>query len=482
MDDGNVRHTPSEADDGRRSSARVVLSGWLAVAAVLAYLCRNSIAVAEKTIRSDLEISEETMGLIMGPAFFWTYALFQIPGGLLGQRFGSRRCLSVFNAFSSIGTAAVGVATGGATLLLGRVSIGFAQAGLFPCSTISISRWFPRVERGLASAVLGSAMSIGGAIGAALTGELLGIMDWRAIFVVYALPGFFWSAGFYWWFRDLPDDHSSVNSAELEWIRGEHQAPSHANADASSQAEDDSNGSATAAPAPQTPAARASVPPKSWQSRLLKDLASLSLWCLCLQQFFRAAGYAFFSSWFATYLQETRDVSTQKSGWLLTLPLLATVIASLIGGGLSDRILRRTGSLRLARAGLATGALVVCAALIFGSYFVQAPGTATIVISAGAFFAAFAGPCSYAASIDIGGRRVATIFGAMNMVGNFGAGLLPWVAPRFRKWVAETPHLLELSGGRDGWNAVLLLFASMYVLAALHWWIMPLRENELEDS
>ena len=78
--------------DEPRSIARVTLSAWLCSGAVIAYLCRNSLSVAEKTIRLDLQISEETMGFIMG-SFFWSYALFQIPGGMLGRKFGSRKCM-----------------------------------------------------------------------------------------------------------------------------------------------------------------------------------------------------------------------------------------------------------------------------------------------------------------------------------------------------------------------------------------------------
>lgn len=450
-------NTPSTSEPSAsgqpRSRARVALSGWLCSGAVIAYLCRNSLAVAEKTIRLDLDISEETMGFILGPAFFWSYALFQIPGGVLGKKFGSRLWLPVFSAVSAGATMLLAIASGTVGLLSARIGTGVAQAGLFPCSAIAITKWFPRGERALTSGLLGAAMSVGAAIGAGLTGELLEITSWRWTMALYAIPGLIWAVGFRIWFRETPAEHPSANAAEVDYIRDDTSAETHQ--------------------APEThPESESNL---SWLFLVVRA----SFWLICGQQFFRAAGYAFFASWFATYLQETRDVSTAKSGWLLTIPLIASVLASILGGGVSDYVYRRTGRLTLARSGLAAGSLFVCALLVFSAWFVQDATAATIVIGAGAFCAAVAGPCAYASTMDMGGRNVALVFSWMNMIGNFGAGLLPWVVPRFRAMIDETPELLSLCGG-NSWNAVLILFAAMYLLASACWSLLRVRENELE--
>ena len=104
---------------------------------------------------------------------------------------------------------------------------------------------------------------------------------------------------------------------------------------------------------------------------------------------------------------------------------------------------------------------------------------ATLVISAGALCAAVAGPCAYASTMDLGGRNVSLVFSWMNMIGNFGAGLLPWVVPRFRQMVDDTPFLLSLCGG-NSWNAVLILFGTMFLSASACWALLRVRENELE--
>jgi MFS family permease len=472
----------------QRSQVRFQLSIWLAVAAALAYLCRTSISVAEKTIRADLDLSEDEMGFIMGPAFFWSYALAQIPGGWSGQKFGSRRMLPILAVAFSAATALMGLAQGAASLLAGRIVNGVAQAGLFPCSALSIAKWHPQAERALASGILGSAMSLGAAVGAALTGELLNFLNWRVIFFLYALPGIVWAFYFYGWFRETPPDHSGVNQAEADWIAGvsvddgetsdQPEAPARGPFD--TEERDTSNGSLAGASGwsdeadDSEPEPIPDVPPVPW----VRLLTSMVLWQICGQQFFRAAGQVFFASWFATYLQESRGVSTAQSGWLLTIPLICTVAASLTGGVLSDAIFRRTKNLTLARSGLASFSLTMCAALVFGAFFVEDAKMATLVIGAGAFFGGIAGPCAYASTMDIGGRNVGPVFSTMNMIGNFGAGLLPFVTPTFRVWVAETPWALNLAGG-NSWNAVLILFGSMYFLAAVCWATLRVRENSL---
>jgi nitrate/nitrite transporter NarK len=183
------------------------------------------------------------------------------------------------------------------------------------------------------------------------------------------------------------------------------------------------------------------------------------MWCICGQQFFRAAGYMFFTSWFATYLQESRGVTIGKSGVLTMLPLLAVVVGSLAGGVVSDAVLRRTRSIRLARQAVAGCSLVLCAALTLSAYFFADALAAVLIISAGSFFAAVAGPCGYTITIDMGGEHVPMVNSVMNMCGNLGAMLLP----------IAVPWLLRETGS---WNAVLLSFGALYVAAALCWWCL----------
>ena len=101
------------------SLIRLRVTSLLALAACIAYVCRTSLAVAEKTIRLELDISESTMGFLLGPAFFWPYALAQIPGGWLGDRLGARRNLPLVSVAWSVASAGFGMAW---TFILRRVT------------------------------------------------------------------------------------------------------------------------------------------------------------------------------------------------------------------------------------------------------------------------------------------------------------------------------------------------------------------------
>lgn len=416
------------------SRTRYLVLGGLCAAASLAYFVRNGVGPAESTIRADLGLTKEESGLLIS-SFFWPYALCQIPAAMLAQRLGSRWALSLFAALWSIATA--GLALGSVALMTAsRAFMGVAQAGLVPVGVAAMSRWFPRSAQASASGGFSGFMSVGGIIAAPLTAWLVISLGWRAMFVWYAVPGLLWAAWFAVWYRDRPSLHPSVNEAERALIEeGE---------------------TTTEAPA------KTAVP---WKTLL----ASPAMGFLCLQQFCRAAGYMFFASWFATYLQEARGVTILSSGWLTTLPLIADVTGCLFGGFLSDWILRRSGNRRLARQGLAVVALLLCAGLIAAAWIVTDPVLAVLTISGGMFCAATANPILAATVMNLGGPHVATVSAVANMSGNLGAAAFPIVVP----W------LLANAGG---WDAVLAGFASLYVIAAVFWFLIRTKGSLFEEK
>lgn len=419
---------------------RYAVAAWLSGMAALAYLSRYSIGVAEKTIRTDLGLTEDQMGLILG-AFFWSYALSQIPASRLGARLGTRVCLPVFAAIGSVATALFGVVTWYPLLLTIWMCVGVAQAGAFPMATQTLSVWFPKSERVLATGMLVSMMHVGAAVGTSLTGVLLNWVSWRWLFVAYAIPGIWWSVQFARRYR--PPAAATLRLS-----------------DAARTATPQENDERAA------PEARHPVP---WGTLA----CSWPLWMLCGQQYCRAAGVVFFGSWFATYLQESRQITLTKSGLLLILPHLAIASAGLVGGGLADWIYRRTGRLDWSRKGLSVASMVLCTALIGATYFLRDATLAVAVISLGFFCAGLAGPVAYAVTIDLGGPHTLTFFAIMNMIGNLGAGTLPIVVPPFRRWIQSEPVLLAWSGG-DSWNAVIVLIAMLHTVAALCWILLPL--------
>ena len=424
----------------------IVLAG-LCAAAALSYVSRNAIGVAESTVRADLGLTKEQSGWLMS-AFFISYSVCQIPGAWVGQRFGARRALPTFAIVWSIATAATALG-GFVNVLAMRVVKGVSQAGLFPICTGVVAKWFPKTGQAFATGALGSFMSVGGAVGAALTGWLVVEIGWRWMFVLYSLPGLLWAAWFWGWFRETPSEHGAVNAAERELIESARPLSPPLSPDGGEGDE------AAEPPCPRAGDCKSPAPPTPW----LQLLTSPAMWCICGQQFFRAAGYMFFTSWFATYLQEARGVTILKSGFLTMLPLLAVVVGSLAGGVISDAVLKRTGSRRLARRGVAIISLGLCAVFTLSAYFFADALAAVLIISAGSFFAAVAGPCSYTITIDMGGEHVPTVNSVMNMTGNFGAMLFPLAVPL-------------LLGKEQNWNIVLLTFGALYLGSALCWWLL----------
>jgi len=401
---------------------------WLTVAAAIAYLCRNAVGVAESSIREDLGLSLSQSGWFMG-MFFWTYALFSVPAGVLSHAWGSRLALTAFAIVWSIATAAIGLApaalAGFVVLSAAQLCNGAAQAGIFPASFNSISHWMPLGLRTLACALPSFGMQIGAIVAASLTGYLLEPLGWRWIFLVYAIPGIVWGFMFLVSFRNDPATDDRVNEAELDIIRAGRE---------------------------DEPAQNDQLEPTPW----LAIVGNRTMWMLCGQQIFRAAGYIFFASWFPTFLQQTHGVSKVASGNLQAAVLVATIAGSLVGGILTDWIWRRTGNLWLSRSGVGTTFLFMSGILILGAYYAESLTLLMLFICLGAITASLGGVGAIAATLDIGGKHVPQVFAIMNMAGNFAAAATPICVG----------YLFEST---ENWDVVLLVFAAVYFAGAIFW-------------
>ncbi len=404
------------------TAVRYRVLGALCMAAALAYVMRNAIGAAESTVRADLGLSKEQSGFLMS-AFFWPYALFQIPAAAFTQRVGFVRALALFAGLWSLACALF--ASGEYYLMVGaRVFMGVAQAGIVPAGIGMLARWFPRAQQAFSAGGFAAAMSAGSILTAPLTAWMTLATGWRAMFVWYALPGFLWAGWFFRWARNGPGDHPAVNARERSLIE-------------------------TGAPE-QAALQTASRP--GWAAVLLSG----PVFFLCVQQFCRAAVNIFFASWFTTYLQEARGLTLVRSGVLTMLPFFGDVCGSLCGGMFSDWVLRRSGSERVARQLLSAAAMGLCAILVLVAGRVEGSLAAVCVMSAGMFCSGVANPCMNASAMRLGGAHVAALSALANMCGNFGAAALP----------LAVPYLIR---GPGGWDTVLKVFAGLYLVACTAW-------------
>lgn len=226
------------------------------------------------------------------------------------------------------------------TLLASRLLLGAAQAGLFTSTTLAIRDRFRPEEYGRANGLLATGMQVGGLLGTSLAGELA--MEWGWRWVVAACTAWDpWIAAFL--LIDPPRRRQPIT-----WqLKSSQQQP---------------HGSPTA-PAAMTSSTHEPVSAPAEAQTLNSQLAhvlrmtwvligSWSLWCLCTQQFFRAAAQAFYATWFSTYLQEARELDLSRAGWYTAGPIAAAAIGPFLGGWLTDWLTQQTGRPWLARHGL----------------------------------------------------------------------------------------------------------------------------------
>ena len=379
-------------------------------------------------MQSELGIDDKQMGWILG-GFSLGYLFFQVPGGLLGNRYGTRFAFAFVSVVWSLCNVWSGAASAIGSLWASRFALGGFQAGLTPISAKILKDWIPTIHHGMSSAAITACMSIGGAFTLWMTGELLQVdYDWRAIFYAYSLVGIVWAIVFYWFFRTQPDQHSNVNASELALIRQVKQDEKPTDDDPSSSV---------------------------WQM-----FGSISMWSLCVISFFRAAGYVFFATWFFAFLEYVYAIDKDEAGLLTSLPLLAVVIGSLSGGAIVDWLLRAFGSRRVSRCGTGLVALTICGCLTLASALTASAAQLSTVMALGALFSGIANPASWAITIDIGGKRTAVVMGTMNMAGCLAAVILPIA---LGNWF----DTIKQSGGN--WNQVIYLHAVFYFLAAAGW-------------
>jgi nitrate/nitrite transporter NarK len=395
---------------------RYKLLSFLCAATVIAYLQRSALGVPSKRIEADLGLTSAGMGVVW-LAWYVGYAVFQIPAGVVADRFGSKSALIAFAVVWSVLTAATGTAAGFFSLCAVWGLMGVAQAGIFVCATKAISVTFERTEQAFASGALAFCMAGGAALSQYVTGKLFGPLSWPEILFLYMVPGLVWAAAFAV-FVPAPDRPIAPEPDDPEeWIP-------------------------PAPPEPRVPWARL--------------FTTRDMILLCTQQFLRAGAMALFFTWFPRYLQETKGLSAEDSGRLASWPLLVGMFGGLLGGTLSDWLLRRTGSARISRQGLAATGTTICAFVSLAAHGAEAAETAVLLLCVAAFCGYASGVSAYATAMTMGGKRVAPVFATMNMAGNIGAGVFPYAVGQ----------LVRATGN---WNDTILLFAGMFAGSTVCW-------------
>lgn len=413
------------------------------VVGVLMFIDRVNISIAAKYIMPEYGLTDVQMGWVFS-AFLLGYALMQVPGGMLGDRFGPRRVLagailwwSFFTSMTAVAgdwflASSIGVV---GSFVVVRALIGLGEAAGPPNYNRIIASWMAPGERGLASGLVTG----GGALGAALAPPavvwIMTTLGWREAFHIFGGVGIGVALLSYWIIRDRPAEHPGVNAAELAII-GSHEA------------------SAPARSSVRTP----------WRTLFKRP----DLWLLTAS--YGALGYCgyLFFSWFYLYLVNERGFSVVTAGWMSTIPFFLSTVAAPAGGWMSDRLSERYGK-RIGRCGFAFGCTLVAAIAIAAGAAAPDRNVAVVFLSVGDAALFFSIAVYWATSIDLARTHAGTVGGLMNMGGNLGGAISPTMTPLIA-------HSL-------GWDVSLYVAAGIAVLAGLLWLgVKPERPIELDQG
>jgi sugar phosphate permease len=371
--------------------------GMLFLLSIITYVDRVCISVAGPVMMKDLNITPERWGLV-ATAFALAYAAFEIPTGSMGDRIGPRRVLTRVVVWWSAFTTLTGVVSNYFVLLLVRFLFGAGEAGAYPNSSAAISRWFPTSERGRAHGLVWMASRVGGAISPLMVVPIQLAFGWRASFYAFGFLGVFWAIAWYIWFRDHPSEKPAVTAAEIEEI-----------------------GTGTA------PSAHHGLP---WG----RALRSPNLWWIMLMYHTYCWGSFFYLSWLHTFLANGRGFSTTDLAKFSWLPFAFGGTANLLGGFVSDRLVKRWG-LKWGRRSVGLIGLAASATFIFATTLTQDKFASVTLLALGYAGSDFMLPVAWAVCLDVGRKYAGAVTGAMNTAGQIGSALTAYT---FGKLVQST--------------------------------------------
>ncbi len=364
---------------------------------------RATLSIAGSALGKELGFNSITMGYMLS-AYAVAYVIAQIPGGLLLDRFGSRSIYLLSLALWSFFTLTqgfVGALTGfaaAASLYAMRLAVGFSSAPCFPANARIVSSWFPLAERGTATAIFNSAQYFALVAFAPLMGWLVHAYGWPSVFFVMGGIGLV-AVVMFGRFIHSPLDHPDLRQGELDFIE---------------------KGGAL------TRLDQKSVQRKSqlsW-SNVRQILGNSTLLGIYLGQYCINVLSYFFITWFPIYLVQQRGMSILQAGFFTALPALCGFAGGLLGGIASDAILRRSGSLTMARKlPLLFGMLL--AMLIAVCNYVESPWLVVAIMGIG-FFGKGVAALGWAAVSDTSPKELLGLsFSIFNTAGNLAGIITP---------------------------------------------------------
>jgi ACS family D-galactonate transporter-like MFS transporter len=403
MTTGSIHPTPTTPVAASVAAARPTRIRWKIFLLLLAvitvnYMDRGSLSVALPLITKEFQISKEATGIILS-AFFWTYALMQIPGGWLADKLKPRKVVAGSCIGWGIAQALMAMGTGVGSFVGLRAVLGFTEAPVYPAGGKLNATWMPPKERGRGAVILDGGAPLGAAIGGFLISWLILLTgSWRTAFVIAGAATVALGLYAYRYIRNTPREHPGANEAEVEYVER-----AHTEEDAAAGAGSGRSGA------------------------LLPYLRYRSFWAMCLGWMgFNGVFYGLLT-WGPLYLAETKGFDIKTIGWSTLVIFGSGFIGELVGGVLADKWRERGGDPNpVLRTLMGVAGLGVIAGLV-GVINMPGPGAAIAMLSTVLFFLRWAGLYWSVPSI-LGGRASAGMLGgAMNFSGNISGITTPMI-------------------------------------------------------
>ena len=387
----------------RMSRVRFVILAMLFIVTTINYADRATISIAGSAMQKELGIDAVSLGYIFS-AFGWAYVIAQIPGGWLLDRFGSKRVYTFSILLWSLFTlaqGAIGFFTGAAAIAMVfclRFLVGAAEAPSFPANSRIVAAWFPANERGTAAAIFNSAQYAATVVFAPLMAWLVHAFGWHHVFIVMGMIGIV-MAIVWRTFVHEPKDHPGVNRAEIAYIEA---GGGLVNMD-------------------RAGVAKTEGPKLGYVKQLLQNRMLMGVY---IAQYCINALTYFFITWFPVYLVQARGMSILKAGFVASIPAVCGFLGGILGGIISDALLRRGASLSVARkVPIVLGMLLSMTMVICNYVDAQAIVVAVMALS---FFGKGLGALGWAVNSDTAPKQIAGLSGAlMNTFGNLSSITTP---------------------------------------------------------
>lgn len=358
------------------------------------YIDRASLSVAMPLISKEFNLDSAVQGFILS-SFFWTYALMQIPGGMLADRYKPRIVIAAATIGWGFFQAIAAASTSSFMLILTRLGLGAAEAPIYPAGGKLNAMWMTPNERARGATLLDGGAPLGAALGALVIAGLIAVFDsWRIAFAVAGIGTVLCGALAWWYIRNSPGEHPSVNAAEAKHIETAH-------------------------------ALEDSTDPVSSGRGIGAYFAYRSVWCMCLGwMFFNTVFYGLLT-WMPTYLFKVHGLDIKQLGGALFIMFFAGFVGELVGGQIADMWRVRGGQPNKIFRTLFGIAAVVATFSIFSVAYVTDAVVVVALLSSTLFFLRWCGMYWAIPSILATRNRAGFLGGCMNLGGNIAGITVP---------------------------------------------------------